>query len=393
MRGKKRPPGEGSVYQRGDGRWVASRTVGATAAGHPRRLQAYGRTQAEARRKLETKIEELGGPAAARALPRAGGVTLKRWSETWLKLVAEDGLKPLTLATFERVLRLHILPTLGQRPLHALLPAHVSDLLTALSEKLSPVSRRLVKSVLSQCLARAVALGVIRSNPCLEVRSRGRSPRFPVWKPQDVARFLASARERSRLWPLYHLLLVTGLRRGELLALRWSDLDMDAGTLTVRATFSGVGGDGAPKSASSRRTIPLDPETVSILGALRERYDLEQRVAVEAQLEQGAWEHVASTSTGARLYPMALQRDWEASIAAAEVPRIRLHDCRHTSATLALRAGIAPHVVARRLGHSSAVITMKIYAHVLDDQQQAAALPLAAMLLGPQQEDTATPAN
>ncbi len=399
MRGKKRAPGEGSVYQRGDGRWVASRTVGTTAAGHPRRLQAYGRTQAEARRKLEEKVEELGGVAAARALPRAAAVTLAAWAATWLKLIAEDGLKPLSLTTFERVLRLHILPTLGQRQLHTLRPAHVSDLLTTLAPRMSPAYRRMVRSTLSACLARAVSLELIRSNPCAGVRAprqqgaAGKRKQPTAWEPAAVARFLASARERSRLWPLYHLLLVTGLRRGELLALRWSAVDLGAGTLTVRATFAGVGEDGPPKSASSRRTIPLDPETVSILRDFHQRHDLERAVATEAGLERGDWEYVASSSSGRRIYPVELQRDWEHCVAAAEVPHLTLHGCRHTAATLWLRAGLAPHVVARRLGHSTAAVTMTVYAHVLADQAQAAALPLAAMLLGQQLEDATAPTN
>jgi len=396
MAKRKRPPGEGSIYQRQDGRYVASRTVGVTTAGHPRRITAYGRTMGEARRKLERKIEDLGGLSVARTLPKTGNVTLKSWSESWLRSCEQDPeIKPLTRSTYERVMRLHVMPTLGDRPIHAIRPAHVADLRDRLTG-LSPTTRAHVLSILSICLGQAVELELIRSNPASGTavrRPRGSTREMTAWEPGEVARFLASAREKSTAYPLLHLCLVTGIRRGELLALRWSSVDLDAGRVSIVATVAEDEIEVAPKSKRGKRTIPIDSETVEILRAHRARQLTAKAVADQEGLARGGWEYVASSSSGRRMYPVELQRLWYAALAAAEVRAIRFHDLRHTAATLWLRAGLAPHVVAQRLGHSDPSITMRIYAHVLEDQQQAAAMPLAAMLGLTSEDEKQAPAN
>lgn len=393
---RKRPPGEGSIYQRKDGRWVASRTIGATTAGHPRRILAYGRTQGEARRKLERKVEDLGGMTVARTLPKTGSVTLKQWSEAWLRSCEQDPqIKPLTVDAYRRVMRLHVVPTLGDRMLHTIRPAHVADLRDGLAT-LSPTSRAHVLAILARCLGQAVELELIRSNPASGTavrRPRGSTREMIAWEPGEVARFLAAAQEKSPAHPLFHLCLVTGVRRGELLALRWSSVDLDAGRVSVVATVAWDDVEVAPKSKRGKRSIPIDAETVSILRAHRARQLEVQAVAAQEGLSRGGWEYVASTSSGSRMYPTQLQRLWYDALAAAEVRPIRFHDMRHTAATLWLRAGLAPHVVGQRLGHADPSITMRVYAHVLEDQQQAAAMPLATMLGLDHEDAKEAPAN
>lgn len=209
-------------------------------------------------------------------------------------------------------------------------------------------------------------------------RDGGIRPPVAVWTRQHLATFLASVKH-DPLFTLWWLVALTGLRRGEVAALRWSDIDLDAATLTVHEQIVVVDGQdiiGPPKSASSRRTIALDKVTVKLLRGLW-RYH-RHTLATTGRNRDG---YVFVDTNGHRLRPDYLTRRLAALIAEAGLPPVRLHDLRHGAASLALAAGVDLKVVQEMLGHASIVTTADIYTSVLSEAADAAAQASAAFVL------------
>jgi integrase len=199
-----------------------------------------------------------------------------------------------------------------------------------------------------------------------------------TWDAAEMRTFLASVHD-DRNAPAYRLLATTGMRRGEALGLRWSDVDLDAPRVTINRSLSVVDSElvwSTPKTARSRRSVSLDPETV---GSLREhrRRQLEERVAAG-----DAWDGadlVFCDQLGGPLHPDRFTRAFRSAARRAGVTQIRLHDLRHTWATLALQAGIHPKVVSERLGHATTGITLDIYSHVQPELDASAASTVAQL--------------
>ena len=397
---KRRTAGEGSLYWvESRGRFAAARTVGVGGTGGSRRLVAYGRTKTEALARLTEKLDRLGGFAAAGRLPVGHDVTLSDWVAQWLTYRTSSAgrpLRPSTAESYRALLELHVLPTLGRRRLQTLRAAHVEDLLLSLAADgwrrerpegsgrrgLSERTLRYIYQVLRSCLAHAVRRQLLTRNPCDAVDPPGTATARPdAWTAAEACTFLETSRAISRLWSLYSVALGTGMRRGELVALRWDDVDLDGAEITVRSTRSASGNEGEPKTAAGRRTIPVPDDIVADLRSHRATQDDERKTAVEA----GVWTetgHVWTTGSGRPVGARNVNRDLERVIGYCVPPvaRIPVHGLRHTHATLALRAGVPVHVVAARLGHADPTITMRTYAHVLADQARAAAIPLSRLL-------------
>ena len=200
------------------------------------------------------------------------------------------------------------------------------------------------------------------------------------WTPQQARTFLAAV-EGDRFYALWVLLLTTGMRRGELAGLRWCDVDLDARVLSVVRTRVSVAYsvcESDPKTRSSRRTITLDARVVGVLRAHRRR-QLEERLAWG-----GAWTdtgYVFTREDGWPMHPERISVLFSRLVEIAGVPKIRLHDLRHTSASLALASGVHPKVVGERLGHSSISVTLDLYSHVMPSLQAEAAAKLGALIL------------
>jgi integrase len=254
-------------------------------------------------------------------------------------------------------------------------------------EGLSAKSVRHVHTMLRKALQDAVQRGYLLrnvadlANPPTQKDARSRRARDKAWTTDQLRAFLTAA-EDDRLAPLWRLLATTGLRRGELLGLGWSDVDLDAGRLTVRRSTTEVDGrvveSDWTKTDAGQRTLDLDPKTVAALRAWRKR----QR---EDQLAALGWQdtgRIATREDGAVLRPSYLSRRFLALCRRQGLPEVGVHGLRHSYATAALRAGVSPEVVSKRLGHSSVAITLSIYAHVLERDDRAAAELTAAAIDG-----------
>ncbi len=364
---KRRSPGEGSISKRRDGRWVGQLVTGARAKGHARRRTVYGKTKGEVLRKLDAaKIELHGGVGGSRRL------TFGQLAEQWLAN-RKEALKWSTCKAYERTLKKHG-AGLWRRPLVAIRPldldAHLRDLERA---KVRPAARATYRERIRQVFRYAVAKRLLTLSPAdsLEVPKRRPGTRW-TWERGEVSAFLAAARD-TRLYPLFYVALATGLRAGELLGLQWSDLDLDAAILSVRHTW-GPGPDGQalgePKTARSKRSMPLSPDVVDILTAWRAN-------------GPHPGEFVFAWPTGAPLSADTLARELDRLVTAAEVPRITMHGLRHTYATLALRAGLPVQVLSERLGHTRTSLTMDVYVSVLAEQREDGAYSIARLLSEP----------
>lgn len=367
--------GEGTIYQRADGRWEGRINTGL--AGAPRkRPVVYGRSRTE----VAAKLIQLGRERQLGNLPVGAPPRLDAFTEAWFKSI-EGAVRPRTLHSDRMYVRRHLLPQLGSLRLNRISVAHVQNLLDAkLGEGLAPQSVVHIRSVLRRILNHAIRLGLLSRN----VASLARPPRlerfeFQPFTPEEARAFL-QAIQQDRLRALYLVALFAGLRQGELLGLKWSDVDLEAGTLRVNHALQRVEGQlrlVPPKTATSRRSIALPPMAVE---ALRQHRAAQTEERLLAGPEWLASELVFTTAWGAPIEPRNATRCFKRILARAALREIRFHDLRHSCATLLLVQGVAPRVVMEILGHSQIAVTMNTYSHVLPALQREAAARLEALL-------------
>ena len=366
----RRANGEGSVYRRADGRWTAAHYVLLPNGGRVRRA-VYGKTRKEAADKLADLIAKTsaGVPLATRSWTVAG------YAAHWLEDVVRPRLKPASFMSYRETLRLHILPTLGRLKVQALRPDQVRALLAhKTTAGLSPRSVQIVHGTLRTMLGEAVREEIIVRNAAALVRppSISREEVTP-WSPEDASQFL-TASVTHRLYALFAVGVAIGLRRGELLALRWADVDLDERVVRVRQTVQRLPDVGlifgTPKTGKSRRTVPLPARSIKVLRSHRARQAAEALALGPAWTDSGL---VFTSTVGTVIEPRNLSRLFDQLILAADVRRIRFHDLRHTCASLLLAQGVPPRVVMDVLGHSQLAITMDLYSHVMPTALREAA--------------------
>lgn len=365
----KRANGEGTIYQRVDGRWEAQVSL----PGGKRKF-VYGKTQQEARRKLTALLK-----ARDDGLPIPGErQTVEQYLTAWLKVI-ETRLRPRSYRRYQDDVSLHIIPTLGKVSLTKLTAQQIEALYaTKLKEGFSPGSVQHLHAVLHKALHDAERLGLVMRN----VASLAHAPRaerqeMHFFTAKQAQTFL-QAISGDPLEAFYVLAINTGMRRGELLALHWKDIHLDAGYLEVLYTLQDEKGGhfifAPPKTEKSRRSVPLNETAIAALRRHRAR-QLEQRLAAGEIWEEQ--DLVFTTATGGPLRGNhILQRHFEPLCKHLGLPRIRLHDLRHTTATLLLKAKVPTEVVSRTLGHSSTSVTSDIYMHVTSEMQEEAVAEL-----------------
>jgi integrase len=310
--------------------------------------------------------------------------------EHWLPAQQTRGLRPATLAQYRRVADAWVKPSLGGVKVAALTPAHVTQMVDRLRTQtssmkrdgLSPRTAQLAVGTLKAACTWAVANGMIGRNPLAGVRRpSAKSKAMSAWSIEEARTFL---RETSNdpLAVVWALALTRGLRRGELSGLRWSDVDLDAGSIAITRTRVVVDGravDSEPKTAAGVRSVPLDPSLVALLRSRRAQQAADKLAAGPAYSEDG---YVATNELGEPLHPDVISDRFDKAVSAAGLRRIRLHDTRHTAASLMLASGVPVKVVQELLGHSSPTITLSIYAHTLPGMGHEAGAALSASLLG-----------
>jgi len=355
-----------------------------------RRWYAAGTRKSDAER-LVTELMKRKNDGEYRPPDR---ITLGSYlTDKWLPAKRAQ-LRPSTFDSYRRNIDLHVVPAIGRIPLQRLTPEDLDGLYTLLAAArpdgqrgLAPKTIHSIHGMLHKALADADRKGSIVRNvadladpPKL---SSAKKPEMRVWDGAQLRRFLDGIRGH-RLHPAYYLAANTGMRRGEILGLRWKDVDLDARRLSVNQAVTSVAyvvQTADVKTGSGRRTIDLDNRTVGILRSWRKR-QLEERLALGGTHEDHGL--VFARPEGPPIHPDLFSKTFDRMAAKSGLPVIRLHDLRHSHASLLLRSGVPVKVVSERLGHATPAFTMTVYQHVLPGMQAEAASTFGNLVFGPE---------
>lgn len=380
----RRGNGEGSVFQRRDGIWRGQLMVGYTADGRPDRRIVYGKSKAE----VQAKVRELAQRKEEGLLSDqpAENVTVSVFLTNWLETIRTT-VRPRTWKPYSIYVRLHLIPALGRTKLAALRPDAIQRLHAAkLQSGLSPRTVHHIRRILHTALNQAVRWGYITRNPATLVDPPAvprKEMRFLT--PEEVIRLLDTAwTSNDRFAPLWTVAVYSGCREGELLGLKWEDVDFSRGTLRVQrnlvAAPMGEPVFGAPKTNRSRRTLTLPDEALEALRFQRAKQDEDRNKLGQQYVDHDL---VFATHWGTPLQARNVIRAFKAALERAGLPRmVRVHDLRHTAATLMLDAGVHPKVASERLGHSTVGITLDLYTHSVQRLDQDAANQMQRILRG-----------
>jgi len=358
---KRRGRGEGSISKRkSDGLWMAVVDLGFNSDGKRLRKTVYGKTRKEAHDKLQGLLDDKRQGTIA----SPSKMTVWEYVSEWLASPARDW-RDSTRTVYTDVATGNIKTTIGGVKLTKLTPMHVDRLYRNLERAGKPSTANQVHKILNQAMARAVKYRLISFNPCRDVdKPVYRSPEVETWTAEEAEGFLMAIKE-DRLYALYLMGIATGMRQGELLALRWENVDLDRHELFVKMTARRDGGVSTPKTPKSKRRISL-PE--SLVDALHDHRKQSVREG------NGASPWVFCAPRGGRMWSQQLtNRFFPVALKAAGLPPIRFHAAmRHCHATMLLEDNVHPSIVASRLGHSSTRMTDR-YSHVHPTMDERAA--------------------
>ncbi|MEV5970971.1 tyrosine-type recombinase/integrase [Streptomyces sp. NPDC051921] len=372
---KRNPNGAGTITQRSDGRYQAAVYV-LQPDGTRARKFAYGKTWAECdakRRALLDKVDN-GIPVPTRSMK------LSEWLPYWLDNIVKPHLKKTTAAKYDVHVRLYLIPMIGSKRLESLSVADVRRFLVALEKKTSAATAKESHRVLRTALTAACREELVTRNVATlvappKVPERDLSP----WSLDETLDFLAAAR-KDPLYAAFVLAIALGFRRGEVVGLRWENVDLDKREIRVRTQRQRVAGEvyeDDPKGRRRKQTLPLPAICVAPLRWQRLKQAAARERAGEKWTETG---YVFTTRTGQPIEPRNLYRSFTRVAKNAGLRVVRLHDARHGTATLLTAAGVPPRVVMEILGHSQIAVTMNVYAHVVQDTQREAVSHLDRLL-------------
>lgn len=353
--------------------------------GRQRRRSVTRKTKAAAGKALKTLIASLPKaqlvsrrkPGTVALPPATDDASLLAYLHRWLAHKRRE-VRPTTYRAYVNEL-LHLTPELGELPLLSLTAMQIQQAITDRQDQCLSTAKGLSTALrtLRMALRQAVLWGLLPGNPASMVRAPRTQPKeMRVWTQDQARRFLDHA-GGHRLAPLFTLALSTGLRRGELIALAWGDLDMKRAELTVTRNYirdlTGAWVLSEPKTRAGLRSVPLADDMARLLQAHRQEEErwFGPRTAAHP---------VFTRSGGERLDPSNVSRLFHRLAREAGVPRIRFHDLRHTAASLLIRQGVPAKVVSDRLGHADVAFTLSVYTHLYDDQRRAGAIPLSQLL-------------
>ena len=376
---RKRGNNEGSIYEHvRNGRKVGYRGAYTVhTADGPKRRYVSGRTREEVRQKLAKAMADRD----VGLVFDAGNLTVGEYLDRWLRDV-RDTVRESTHERYGYAVRPHIRPALERIKLRDLTPAHVRWFYRErLDSGLAPATVHKLHVVLHKALKAAVVDGLIPRNAAVGLKlPRITREEINPLSPEQARRFLEAARG-DRLEALYVLALSAGMRQGELLALKWEDVDLENGLLRVRRTLTRTDKTfllGEPKTKKSRRTIRLTKGAVSSL-RVHLALQLKEIERIGSLYQPGGL--VFATGIGTIVNPSNLRnRSFKTLLKRAGLPPVRFHDLRHTCATLLLGKDVNPKIVSEMLGHASVSVTLDVYSHLLPDMQEKAAKALEEAL-------------
>jgi integrase len=368
MTKKQNANGDGSVWLRKDGRWSGGVYVRAI-NGRIERRYVYGKTRRETLQKIVElqKQRNDGLPAGPTTL------TVERYLQEWLDHI-QHHVRPQTYIGYESNVRLHIIPRIGSKKLVRLTVRDVRLMIDNVRDSgMSPRMVQWIHSTLRNALQHAFSEELVTRNVAKSVRVE-QPEKITAIEPFtsiEAHTFLLKV-QGHRLYALWVIMLMLGLRRSEVCGLHWSDVDLNNGTLRVSRGLQRVNGslcELPPKTRRSRRTVPLPLLCVRVL---REHRDRQAKERVDARRSWADTPYVFTSTVGTPLEPRTLTRTFHALCARHGLRRVRLHDLRHSCVSLLLALGVSPRIVMEIVGHSAIEMTMNVYGHVTLDNQRAA---------------------
>ena len=388
---KKRKNGEGTLRLRKDGRWEGRIVVGYNEKSLPITKCVTAKTKTECSAKLEN-LKEQYGRSSDKIKP---DMPFGDWIDFWYQTYCRHTLRITTRTDYENRIYNHIIPEIGKIPLNRLSQSDLQQFYA--KEKTDGrklhaktygkgLSDRTIMGIHANCrtaLQRAVQDGLIRTNPAVGCKLPPKKAReMQVLTQNEILRFLHQAKEEG-YYELFLLELGTGMRRGEILALKWSDLDFATGELRIERQVYIIKAEviiSAPKTKASIRTVILPPSLLKTLVAYKETVDSE-------------WMFPSPTDNGRPRNPSSVRKRLQLILERADCKKVRFHDLRHTFATMALEHGMDIKTLSAMIGHVSAETTLNIYSHITDTMQQQAAARIDREIAGantPIPEPTAT---
>ena len=371
---KKRANGEGNIRKRKDGRWEGRYTAGYDSKTGKRLIKnVLGKTQAEVKEKLKKALEETNGLDVSKA---ADEYTVASWLRTWYELYAKPNVRTATANRYELIIETYTIPRIGNIKLKKLTTRHLQKLYKELLESgrihvgknqnrgLSTTTVHSVHLMLHCALERAVKERLIPRNPCEDcIVPKPRKPEMKIFTPEHMKAYLEAAAARGML-PMFYLELVSGLRKGELVALRWDDVDIQQRTISVNKQYV-RNPDGSleltrPKTENSVRLVSIPQTAVDLL------------IQEHAKHPDSPY-LFPSPLTGEMYHPDSVVNLHKKILKDAGLEHLRFHDLRHTFATTALQNGVDVKTVSSMLGHFDAGFTLRTYTHATRQKQDEAA--------------------
>ena len=376
----KKKQGDGSVFLRKDGRWEGRLVVGYKENGYAKTKSVTAQTKGECQEKL-AKLREECGRRSEKIKP---DMPFGDWLDFWYQNYSAPKLRPTTQACYSVRIYTHIIPEIGQIPLNKLTQNDLQQFYARLKKSGrkkhteqfgAGLSDRMVRSCHTTCrtaLEKAVTEGMIRVNPAIGCKLPPKKAKeMQVLSMPEIARFLAQAREEG-YYELFLLELTTGMRRGEILALKWRDLNLKTGELRICRQVLKLSGKtlvSTPKTKSSNRMILMPPEMVKLLAELKEKTDSE-------------WIFPSPVNPTEPRNPSAVYHRFQLILKRANCKKVRFHDLRHTFATMALENGMDIKTLSAMIGHESAETTLNIYSHITDTMRKQAAARIDREIAG-----------
>lgn len=382
---------KGHVTKKGS-RWYFVLDIGEDPETGKRKQKWFSgfKTKKEATKAMIQKINEL----EQGTFVEPQKITFQAFLESWLDDYARVALKPSTFETYEIFTRKHIIPALGSHVLQQLQPMHLQRFYNEKLKSgridgtggLSPQTVKYFHSIIREALGHAVKWQLLNRNVAALVDPPSmRKKEINTFTVEEITCFLECAKE-DRLYIAFLLAIYTGLRRGEILGLRWKDVDLVNRTASIRKNLVVIHSKPVlqdPKTRGSHRSVTLSSSTIEALQQHKEFQNEEKLLLGESYQDHDL---VIATSLGTPVSPRNLLRSFYRILEKANLPKIRFHDFRHTHATLMLKQGEHPKVVSERLGHSNTRITMDIYSHVLPNMQQEAVDRFENMMKKPREQ-------